>query len=116
MVRLEIATLPESTKKTRLALAPLRVSPGEPEPSIVTFALIGGSGVAIVTVEFAARLKVIVDPGLAFANIMADRSEPAPESLPFVTTCARADGTVKKLAAMKATLTTSAATPRRSRP
>jgi hypothetical protein len=116
MARLEIATLPESTKNTRLVLPPLMVSPDEPEPSIVTFALIAGSGVAIVIVELAGRLKVMVDPGLAFANVRAARSEPVPESLPFVTTCARADVTTKRLAQISAKPAASAVTRRRSSP
>ncbi|QOZ33579.1 hypothetical protein XH92_19460 [Bradyrhizobium sp. CCBAU 53421] len=65
IVRFEIATVPESTKKTRLALPPLMTRPLDPEPSIVTLLLMGGSAplaALVAIVEFAGRLNVIVPP------------------------------------------------------
>jgi hypothetical protein len=84
------AVTPLSTTKTVPAEFPLTASEPAPGPSIIRFFEISMSPlVSVIALHVGDRLKLMVSPLPAAAT--AARSEPAPESLQFVTMPVLAD-------------------------
>ncbi|GJD86943.1 hypothetical protein BHAOGJBA_0441 [Methylobacterium hispanicum] len=74
MVRFWIATVPDSTKKTRFALPPLIVRPGALAPSMVMSDLMAGRGVLptmMVCLANPAAKVMVLAPVSALALMMA---------------------------------------------
>ena len=84
-VRLEISTEPLLVLSICTALLPLTVRLATPGPFRLRLSLIVGSVVARVIVPVMPVRSIISAPGVAFAWVIASRSDPKPESLVLVT-------------------------------